>query len=422
MKALNGVDGVHMHLENKKISKNFFWMLWILYAVVFMTKSCYSAAMASILSEGILTKSQTGLINAVFYGVYAPLQILGGICSDKYNPEKMIKIGLIGAGISNLIIFLNQNYYVMLIAWTFNAVIQFALWPAVFKIVSSQLEPGYRTKGVYYMSFSSTFGLILSYFVAAFVSKWQYNFIISAIALFGFAIAFHVADNYVERFMVPDSTPRVKTFGVDERKKDVSTWKLFWGSGFLCLVVVTALRTVVSNSVKTLSSTLLMESYESISPSIGNLLNILIIIAGVLGTFIVNQFIYPRLIRHVVVASVVLGSVALIPVTVMIFVGQIPLALFMVALCIASLLLNGEGIIMSRCNASFARYGKSGVAAGVNNSASAVAFMIQNYVIVAIADRAGWKSVMYVWIILLVVAAMFLIIAIPLWTKFKRRK
>ena len=104
------VDGLHMHLENKIISRNFFWMLWIMYAVVYMTKNCYSAAMASIVHEGALTKSQTGFITAAFYLVYAPLQILGGIYADKYKPENMIKIGLIGGGIANLIIFFNQNY------------------------------------------------------------------------------------------------------------------------------------------------------------------------------------------------------------------------------------------------------------------------------------------------------------------------
>ena len=105
-----------MHLENKSVSKKFFWTLWIMYAVVYMTKSCYSAAMASIVHEGVLTKSQTGFITAAFYFVYAPLQILGGVFADKYNPEKMIKIGLIGGAIANLIIFCNQNYYVMLFA------------------------------------------------------------------------------------------------------------------------------------------------------------------------------------------------------------------------------------------------------------------------------------------------------------------
>ena len=56
-----------MHLENKSVSKKFFWTLWIMYAVVYMTKSCYSAAMASIVHEGVLTKSQTGFITAAFY-------------------------------------------------------------------------------------------------------------------------------------------------------------------------------------------------------------------------------------------------------------------------------------------------------------------------------------------------------------------
>ena len=133
-----------MHLENKKVSFMYFWIIWLMYALVYMTKNCYSAAMASIVSEGILTKSQTGLITALFYGVYGPLQIVGGIYADKYNPGKLIKIGLIGAGIANAIIFFNQNYYVMLIVWTFNAIVQFALYPAVFKIVSSQLESEYR--------------------------------------------------------------------------------------------------------------------------------------------------------------------------------------------------------------------------------------------------------------------------------------
>ena len=260
MNGATNVDGVHMHLENKKISRNFFWLLWILYAVVYMTKSCYSAAMASIVNEGILTKSQTGLINAAFYGVYAPLQIVGGIFADKYNPERMIKIGLIGAGISNLIIFFNQNYYVMLFTWVFNAIIQFALWPSVFKIISSQLEPSYRIKGVYYISFSATFGLILSYLVAAIVSKWQHNFMISTVVLFGLAVVFHMVDMRVEKYMVPDHTPRVKSFGVDEKKSNVPVMKLFLMSGFVCLIVVTALRTVVTNSVKTLSATLLMEA------------------------------------------------------------------------------------------------------------------------------------------------------------------
>lgn len=414
------VDGVHMHLENKRISRQFFWLLWIMYAVVYMTKNCYSAAMASIVNEGILTKSQTGLISALFYGVYAPLQILGGVFADKYNPEKMVKIGLVGSGVANLIIYFNQNYYVMLIVWTFNAIIQFALWPSVFKIISSQLEPGYRAKGVYYISFSSTFGLILSYFVAAIVSKWQYNFIISAVALFAFFIIFHVADIRVEKYMVPDLNPRLKHGIIEVKESDIPTWKLFLYSGFYLLILVTILRTITSNGIQTLTATFLMESYENISPSIGNMLNILIIIAGILGVILVNQFLYPRLIRNETIAILVLVGTAIVPVTVMSFVGKVPILIIIIALCVSAFLLTSTNMLMSRCCAAFVKYGKNGLASGVCNSCAAIAIMLQSYVIVAVADNAGWKMVIYLWIIMLAVSAVSLVIAIPLWRRFRK--
>lgn len=419
------VDGVHMHLENKKISKNFFWMLWVMYAVVYMTKSCYSAAMASIVDEGILTKSQTGLINAVFYGVYAPFQILGGVFADKYNPEKMIKIGLVGAGIANAIIFFNQNYYVMLFTWVFNAVVQFALWPSVFKIVSSQLETEYKVKGVYFITFSSTFGLILAYLVAAVVPMWQYNFMVSAVSLFLLAVMFHFVCNHVAKYMVPDDRQGSGKDKLPLRQSDktqISTWKLFLFSGFFILIFVTALRTIVSNGIQTLSATMLMESYEQISPTIGNLLNVLVIIAGILGLIIVNVFIYPRLIHNEVVAILILLCIAVVPVSIMATIGRVTSLVIIVSLCVASAILSGLNLLMSRCSAAFAKHGKNGLASGVNNAFSSVGFMIQNYAVVVLADRAGWDAVIYLWIGLLGISVLCVVVTLPLWSKFRSNK
>ena len=88
----------------------------------------------------------------------------------------------------------------------------------------------------------------------------------------------------------------------------------------------------------------------------------------------------------------------------------------------ASLVLTGATLIMSRCSAAFAKYGKNGVASGVNNSLTATAYMVQNYAIVRVADNAGWKTVIYLWIVLLAVTGIFLVIAIPLWSRFKKNK
>ena len=93
------------YLESKKLSIILLLSIFLLYAVVYMTKNVFSSAMASIVEEGFMTKSQTGLINAVFWFVYAPFQIVGGFAADKYSPYKLILIGLIGGLISNIIIY-----------------------------------------------------------------------------------------------------------------------------------------------------------------------------------------------------------------------------------------------------------------------------------------------------------------------------
>ena len=422
MRVNSSVDGVHMHLENKKVSFIFFWVIWILYTVVYMTKNCYSAAMASIVSEGVLTKSQTGLLTALFHLAYGPLQILGGIFADKYNPERLVKIGLVGAAISNTLIFFNQTYSLMLIAWTFNGTIQFALYPAVFKIVSSQLEAEYRIKGVYFLSLSSTSGMVLAYLVAAVVSKWQYNFALSAVALFLLAIGFHFVCNWVERYMVPDTrTPEERRRKVPQVvTTKISAWRLFWLSGFTIFVVVTALRFLVTNAVNTLSATMLMESYTSISHSMGNILNILIIVSGVLGITLVNRFVYPRITHNEMTATVLLIAIALVPMLLICFTGKTPVFLIVICLCVTSAILTGSGLLVSHACAAFAKYGMNGLATGVYNALASLSIVAQSYGVVKIADYSGWNVACYFLFALLLIAGASTLIAIPLWKKFKQ--
>lgn len=64
-----------------------------------MTKSMFSSAMAMIVEEGFMTKSQTGFINVVFWLVYAVFQLVGGFAVDKFSPHKLIMIGLAGAAV-----------------------------------------------------------------------------------------------------------------------------------------------------------------------------------------------------------------------------------------------------------------------------------------------------------------------------------
>lgn len=401
------MSDINIHLENKRESRSFFVFLWLMYATVYMTKNCFSGALSAIVEEGSMTLTQTTFISAAFYIVYTPLQILGGIVADKYSPERMITIGLIGGAIANTVIFFNQNYYVMLVSWVFNAIIQFALWPSVFKIMSSQLVRSDRGKMVFYMSFASSGGLIMTYAVSAFLPHWRYNFLVSAIVLVLSAIILAIYCRHLNPFMIKDRSGEIKSPNGNVSKKKMSTFKLFLISGFFTLLPAVLVRTMVENGSKTLSPTMLMQSYEDISASTGNLLNIFIIIAGVAGTLIIKLVIYPRLIKNEIVAYIVMMLVAL-PFTVMLrFVGDIPAWLAILSLSMISMSLSSTHLLTQYFNMHFIPYGKNGTAAGILNAAASFGLVLQYCVFGSIAEDHGWATVTTLWIVMVLVGIGF---------------
>lgn len=408
---------VNVHLENRKKSRHFFAFLWLMYAIIHMTKNSFGTAMASIISEGILTKPQTGLITAVFYAVYAPLQVVGGILSDKYSPEKLIKIGLTGAALVNLLIFFNHNYYVILGAWTFNAVIQTPIWPAVFKIMSSQLVRSDRSNMVFLISFSSSFGLILGYGMAAFIPSWQYNFLVSAIILLMCAVTMDVFCIRLDSYMKPDKKEIVKENDVEKNK--FSTSRLFAISGFLFFLPSVFLRNAVENGIKTLSPVMLMESYNNVSASIGNLLNLFIIASGIFGMIIVKFILYPKIIKNELTVVFLMLFSTLPFYFILKFLGESPIFIVILSMCMISMLLTPIGLLTAHYNARFSAYGKNGVAAGTSNAAGSLGIMLESYGFVYIAEIYGWNTVTIFSIVIVIVASVFTLIAMTLFSKFK---
>ncbi|MBO7519222.1 MAG: MFS transporter, partial [Clostridia bacterium] len=343
-----------------------------------MAKTCFTAAMASIVSEHIMTKSQVGFIVAAFYIIYAPLQMLGGVFADKYDPEKLIIIGLIGSSLSNLIVFINQNYYVVLCVWIFNAIIQFGLYPSVFKIISSQIVSTDRKSSAYLFSFSSTAGLILSYAVAAAVPRWYYNFAISAAALFALAAVLIVLTAVMKPYMKPDVPQETDKNGKREPEMKVSSIKVFSESGFIFLTVISLLISAVGNSVKTLSSTRLMETYEKVSPGMGNVLNILVVGTSIVALVSAKAFIYPRIIKSAPTGVFVMLIVTLAASAVLLF-NNIGIVTSVISMCVISGSYSIIWLFMNYCNLRFAKFAKSGTAAGTLNMSASMGFVLSTY-------------------------------------------
>ena len=408
---------VNIHLENKNLSRIFFIFIWILYSVVYMTKNSYNGAMASIVSQGILTKSQTGFITSMFYLVYAPLQIVGGFVSDKYSPEKLIKIGLLGGTIANLIIYFNHNYYVMLAAWVFNGIVQFGIWPSVFKIISTQLIRSDRKNMSFFISFTSSVGLILSYIVAAIVPSWEYNFIVSAIFLFVFCISLHIFEKLLNKHMKWDKV-EIKEDSPDKIVvEDVSTKKVIIESGFMFLLIGTFFGLLVGQGRAVLSSVMLVENYTEVSASLGNILTAVMIVAGIAGTFIARK-ISGKIKNEVVAISV--SYLIMIPCLILlIFIGKYPM--FMAVILLGAVVCLESVITLFRTyyNMSFVKYRKSGTIAGIMNFSTSFGYMLSAYIMPKIVEMTSWKNMLCIWPVLILIAIISNSICIKRFKRFK---
>ena len=410
------MSDINVHLENRKASRIFFAFLWIMYSLVYTTKTCFSAALVFIKAEGILSLTQVSFILAMFYTVYAPLQVVGGIVADKYSPERMITVGLIGGAVANVIIFFNQSYWVMLVTWTLNAVVQFALWPSVFKILSSQLVRSDRPNMVFFISFAGAFGSVVASLVAALVGKnWRYNFAISAALLLILAVILQVFCRYLNPLLKKDRPDSERASAEERLPEDgLSTFQLFLVSGFFLLIAAIFLRTIVENSTKSFAATMLVDMYPTISGEIGSLLNALVLVGGIAGTVLVKKVLYPRIIKNEVVGFLVMLLLAFPFSLILCQIGseRIPVWVMVFSLTTVALLLSATFLLNQFFVMKFVKFGKNGTASGLMNAASSTAFALQYWIMGPVGEAFGWRVVCMIFAIISVCAILFVVLAL----------
>lgn len=410
---------VRKSLTDRKRSLMLFLLVFISYSLIYMTKNCYSAAMTSIVANGIMTKSETGLIAAVFYLVYAPFQILGGVAADKYSPGKLIVIGTLGAGIANLLIYLTDNYIAMIIIWALNAVAQFGIWPAVFRIVTTQLAAAHRANSIFFINLSSTLGLIISYICGALIDYWKVNFLFSAIVLLVITASFYFIYGSLEKAMVPEHPAEPKVAEVSKAKPKVNKLALIISSGMPLLLIVQVILSLLNLGTKALVPVMLMESYESVSPSLANILNILLILAGPVGSLI---SMIPAVRRLSPTTTLAIFIAAILPMLVIVmFVGTLPLAFIVLALTLMMVFAGASSLSFSYISKEFARYDCVATVSGLVNCMAALGIVLANYVFAKLADIYGWGFTTRCWLIIAAISLVLTLIAIPIWRRFVKK-
>lgn len=404
-------------LDRKDLSLMLFLLLFVLYTVVYMTKCMFSSAMATVVEAGIMTKSQTGAINAAFWLVYAPFQIVGGLAADKYSPSKLIIIGLVGAIVSNMIIYSTESYEIIMAAWIFNAIIQFGLWPSIFKIITLQIIPEVRKTAIFWILFATSVGQATSMFVASFVGNWKQNFIVSIISLFTMLILWLIIYGLMQKHMVKvvEKKKTEKTLCLQTNKM---RWQEMFGTGVFLIMVAGFLRNAVDNGIKMVTPVMLMESYVDLPASIATRLSTILIVFSLIGTFFM-KFVQKKISRNEAKAVSIMLTFSMPLLAASCFVGKIHYMLMLAILSLIIVFVHGAAPLTgSFAAARFSNYGRSATVSGLLNAGSSLGNVIASFVFLKISEVLTWGTVMFICGILILMSILFCLAIMRAWTRF----
>ncbi|EES1511689.1 MFS transporter family glucose-6-phosphate receptor UhpC [Escherichia coli] len=98
--------------------------IWLGYALFYFTRKSFNAAVPEILANGVLSRSDIGLLATLFYITYGVSKFVSGIVSDRSNARYFMGIGLIATGIMNILFGFSTSLWAFAVLWVLNAFFQ----------------------------------------------------------------------------------------------------------------------------------------------------------------------------------------------------------------------------------------------------------------------------------------------------------
>lgn len=408
------------YLKDEKTSHLLFIALWLVYMIVCLSKNTYAAAIASIVDEGLFTKSAAGVISAAFYLIYGIAQLCFSRLTDKFRPWRMLHFGLCAAILCNFIMAISRNYVTMLITWSLNGLLQFAVWPSTLKIIATVIMKEHRQKAAMYISFCLAAGSFFSYFSAMFLLKyfaWPSLFWLSTGLLVAVFLFWLYATMKAERKLVCDDLPKENETEKEEGTK-APLLRLLFSSGLAIILFAVIGRCMLDNGVKSWVPTMMMDSY-GISASTSSFIALLVTLINIAGVFLAT-YVQRKMKNNALLASMFFFGITIPQFFLLLMTGKMPIALVTILLITSTTSMYAiNQLTIVELPTAFRKYNCIGTVTSIINGFASFGVTLGSFGYGFLAEHfGGWNSVFIAWIIISVLSTVFCLLALPLWRKF----
>lgn len=412
-------------ISNNKYAARLCLFIAMVYFTSYVTRLNYNAAMAAIIEDGILTKTQAGAIGSALFFTYGLGQLISGALGDRFRPNHIMAMGLGLTACCNILMPLaSGSSLLMTIVWGVNGFAQALMWPPIVKLMASYLNEGEYATCNWLVSTAAHTATILIYIaVPACITwlDWRAAFIISAVLavvsmvawMLGFrSLSSKLVDNYADV-----SAVRGKNAAEKSAPRRMTLGNAFIVSGSLMILVAIAMQGFLKDGVQSWMPTFFTEVF-SMASSTAILSNMLLPIFNILVVSLAT-WLYRRVFRHEVREAMAFFGLAVVLSILLAFFYQSSAILCLLLAAIITGSMHGINLMfISFLPRRFAATGKVATVSGICNSCSYVGSCISSYGIAVVAERMGWQMTLFMWAAVALVGILLCLLAYRKWSAF----
>lgn len=361
------------------------------YFFSYLARQNYSAVLTEIIKDLNVTKALASVAIMGSLITYGIVQILSGFLGDRFKPQRIIFVGLLGSSLINLSISFFPNIYFMDFVWCLNGAFQSLIWPPLVRMIVENLKDDYSDTVVKVSQFSY-FATVLIYFLAPFVIvafHWRAVFAISGVICFAFSFYWISKTKNI----IGENSDFHETSCVCGKEKFNFA---FWISlGVVPILISTFAAGILRDGISVWMPTYISDAYGK-SSFVSILTGAVIPICCALFLNVFKKA-GEKIGNELKSAAIFLSVAFFACVILLLFFSKIPVLDIVLMSTITACIHGVNLMLVCTVPKRFLKYGKSSTMSGIFNSAVYAGSAASALGTAVMASSLGWKSVCVLW-------------------------
>ena len=328
----------------------------------------------------------------------------------------MVLFGALGSSVCCFSMAFTKSLALMAVIWGANGIFQSMLWAPLLRIFSETVNAKLREKAVLNIALSLPIGTVCAYLCSTLLikySSWNNIFLCGGAVIFTAFLFGLFSVLYSQKSIA-------KTVAVTQ-EKNRNTKSGFLpavvSSGLLIIIIPSFLHGMMRDGITNWVPTMITEEC-GVVPSFSVFLTVVLPIFNAFGAYAVTPL-YKKFGCNEMKTAVICALFSLAPMTLLLFIGKMPVIVSIILLALTTMSMYSLNyLIVSRVPVRFAESGHTSSVTGILNSFAYIGCAVSSYGFGAVSQKAGWSTVIVIWIISALLTSLFAFLSNKKWNKF----